>query len=437
MPDLFESDLENNDTSDANRPLADRMRPKSFAEVLGQEEMLGQNSLFSDALQSESVFPSIIFWGTPGCGKTTIARLIADHTDAKFVMISAITSATAELRKIFQQAELDKRLGKRTLLLVDEIHRFNRSQQDLFLPYIENGTIILIGATTENPSFELNSALLSRCKVLVLKPMSDDSLRELTYRAEKFIGKKLPIDEEARKTLCALANGDARALLGMCEDLFNHKVKKKIGQALLLELIGKRKPIYDKSQDGHYNLLSAFHKSMRASDADAAIYWAARMLDGGEDPATIIRRMVACAGEDVGMADPQALIQALAAKDAYEYLGWPESRQAMAQAIIYICTAPKSNASYMAMNAALADAKNDKSYMPPKHALNAPTKMMKEQGYSDGYVYDHDTPEGFSGLSYFPKETGRRSYYQPNERGFERDIKKRMEYFEKRRKPSD
>ena len=417
------------DFEDKNRPLADLMRPKSFEDVLGQEHLLTEGTLFYNAIQSDTIFPSIIFWGTPGCGKTSMARLIAGHSDAKFVMISAITSATAELRKIFQRAEIDKEAGKRTLLLVDEIHRFNRSQQDLFLPYVENGTIILIGATTENPSFELNSALLSRCKVLVLNAIGHDDLIKLTKRAEQFVGRGLPVDDDARDTLCALADGDGRYLLGMCEDLFAQPDSKKLNSESLLSLVGKRKPIYDKSQDGHYNLLSAFHKSMRASDVDAALYWAARMIDGGEEPATIIRRMVACSAEDIGMADPQALVQALAAKDAYEYLGWPESGQAIFQAIIYICTSPKSNASYKAMKSAFTDARNEGSYMPPKHALNAPTKLMKNQNYGSGYVYDHDTPEGFSGQSYFPEEIGRREYYQPNKRGYEREIKKRLEYF--------
>jgi putative ATPase len=433
MNDLF-GEIEENAADDVNRPLADRMRPRTFDEVLGQDHLLAKGTLFANALASDGVFPSIIFWGTPGCGKTTMARLIADHTDAKFVMISAITSATAELRKIFERAQADKSQGRRTLLLVDEIHRFNRSQQDLFLPFIENGTIIVVGATTENPSFELNSALLSRCKVLVLNRIDEDALLEMTKRAEEFMEHKLNITDEAREMLCALADGDGRYLLGMCEDIFNHSAKNKMDADALLKLVGKRKPIYDKSQDGHFNLLSAFHKSMRASDADAALYWAARMLDGGEEPSTIIRRMVACSAEDVGMADPQALIQALAAKDAYEYLGWPECKQSMAQAIVYICTAPKSNAVYMAMNHALADARQGGSMMPPKHALNAPTSLMKDQGYNDGYIYDHDTSEGYSGQSYFPDDMERRSYYQPQERGFERDIKKRMDYFAKSRK---
>jgi len=417
---------------DKNRPLADRMRPREFSDVLGQEHLLAEGNLFANDLK-RNVFPSVIFWGPAGCGKTTLARLVAEHSNAVFVSISAISSATSDLREIFQQAENDKAAGRRTVLLVDEIHRFNRSQQDLFLPYIENGTIILIGATTENPSFELNSALLSRCKVLVLNRLDHNTLKKLSERAEEFTGEKLPLDEQARDTLAAMADGDGRYLLNMCEELFALPGKKKLSSEELLKLTQKRMPIYDKSRDGHYNLISALHKSLRGSDVDAALYWFARMLDGGDDPLYITRRLVRFASEDIGIADPNALIQTLAAKDAYDFLGSPEGELAIAQVVIYLATAPKSNAVYNAYNKVTKDAKRNGSLSPPKHILNSPTKLMEEQGYGEGYIYDHDTAEGFSGQNYFPEEMERRTYYQPYERGFERDIIKRLEYWKKLR----
>lgn len=417
---------------DKSRPLADRMRPKDFEQVLGQEHLLSKGSLFANALESEA-FPSVIFWGPAGCGKTTMARLIAKHSKAIFVSISAISSATTDLREIFGQAEIDKKAGKRTVLLVDEIHRFNRAQQDLFLPYIEDGTITLVGATTENPSFELNSALLSRCKVLVLNRLEHETLLELIKKAEEFTKTPLPLDDDAKKALAAMADGDGRYLLNICEELFSLKTKKKIDSDELVKLVQKRVPVYDKSRDGHYNLISALHKSMRGSDADASLYWFARMLDGGEDPLYIARRLVRFASEDIGMADPQALIQAMAAKDAYELLGSPEGELAIAQSVIYLATAPKSNALYSAFKESKKDAKNKGSLAPPKHILNAPTKLMEEEGYGDGYVYDHNTEEGFSGQNYFPDIMERKEYYRPFERGFEREITKRLEYWKKLR----
>ncbi len=415
---------------DNNRPLADRMRPTSFEDVLGQDHLLAEGSLFTGAIKSGN-FPSIIFWGNAGCGKTTIARLIAKYSGAVFVQLSAISHATADLRKVFEQAEIDKGAGKRTILLIDEIHRFNRSQQDLFLPYIENGTIILIGATTENPSLELNSALLSRCKVLILNRLDLVNLIKLTYKAEEFTGKKLPLDEEARTTLCAIADGDARYLLNMVEELL--EIAKPINSEELLRLIQKRMPIYDKSRDGHYNLISALHKSLRGSDVNAALYWFSRMLDGGEEPLYILRRLVRFASEDIGMADPQALIQTIAAKDAFEFIGAPEGYVNIAQAVTYLATAPKSIGVYRALNSAMADAKKNGSLSPPKHILNAPTKLMKEIGYGDGYVYDPNAKDGFSGQNYFPEEMPRTKYYKPAEAGFERDIIKRLDYWERLR----
>ena len=403
------------------------MRPQSFADVLGQEHLTAEGTLFANALKN-NVFPSIIFWGSAGCGKTTMARLIASHSDAIFIQLSAVTHATADLRKVFERAEIDKSAGKRTLLLVDEIHRFNRSQQDLFLPYIENGTIILIGATTENPSFALNSALLSRCKVLILNRLSEEALLALITKAEEFVGKKLTIDDEARLTLCAIADGDGRYLLNMVEELFS--VDKQLNSQELLALINKRMPVYDKSGDGHYNLISALHKSLRGSDVDAALYWFARMLDAGEDPLYILRRLVRFAVEDIGMCDPQALVQANSARVAYEFLGSPEGDLAIAQAVIYLATAPKSNAAYKAFNEVLRDARKFGSLTPPKHILNAPTKLMKDAGYGAGYQYDHDAEDGFSGQNYFPEEMPRKNYYNPKEIGFEREIVKRLHYWQ-------
>ncbi|MFK7839815.1 MAG: replication-associated recombination protein A [Bdellovibrionales bacterium] len=422
MPDLFA--VQNND-DDNNRPLADLLRPQTLEQVVGQDHLIGEQGTLTQILNSKRL-PSTIFWGPPGCGKTTLARILADHTDQHFEQISAIFSGVADLRKVFEAAKIRKQNnGAGTLLFVDEIHRFNKSQQDAFLPVMEDGTITLIGATTENPSFELNAALLSRAQVLVLKRLDEVALETLLVKAEQ--KDALPITTGARELLKTLADGDGRYLLSMAEKIQGQP--QDLDEDALLNIIQRRAPIYDKGDDTHYNLISAFHKSLRASDADAALYWMARMLAGGENPEYILRRMTCVASEDISNADPQALPLVIAAWQAYERLGLPEGELAMAQACTYIATAPKSNASYMALNAAKALAKKSGSYAPPKHAMNAPTQLMQSEGYSDGYIYDHNTPEGFSGLSYFPEELGRHEFYQPVERGFERDIKKRLDYW--------
>lgn len=413
-------------------PLADRLRPQDFSEVVGQGHILGEDGSLTRLMAAGHV-PSMILWGTPGCGKTTIAKLVAEKSGAHFEVVSAVTSGVAELRGIFQQAEKRFQMGQSTLLLVDEIHRFNRAQQDIFLPYVESGVIILVGATTENPSFELNAALLSRCKVLVLNRLDQEGLEGLLQRAESYAEKELPLTPEARLTLCAMADGDGRYLLGMCEELFALKNDAPLDENKLIHVLQKRLPMYDKHQDSHYNLISALHKSLRGSDVDAALYWFARMLDGGEEPLYIARRLVRFAVEDIGLADPEAVHQALAAKETYDFLGSPEGELAIAQAVIYLATAPKSNAAYVAYKAARSSAKQNGSLMPPKHILNAPTKLMKDQGYGKGYAYDHDTKDGFSGQNYFPEEMEREQYYKPVERGFEREVIKRLEYWEKLR----
>ena len=414
--------------SNNTTPLADKLRPTSLDEVYGQEHILDSDSLFLK-LDKNSYALSMILWGPPGCGKTTIARLLTKKIEGILYTLSAVISGAAEFKDVFKKASENKKCGINTILLVDEIHHLNRSQQDIFLPYIENGTIILIGATTENPSFELNSALLSRCKVVVVNRLDTNALLHILKRAERLLDKPLPIREEARTTLCDMADGDARFLLNICEELFDLKHTSPLTSSELLSLMQKRTPIYDKGRDQHYNLISALHKSLRGSDCDASLYWLVRMLTAGENPLYIIRRLVRCAVEDIGLADPAALQQALAANQAYELLGSPEGELAIAQAVIYLATAPKSNAVYKAYKNSVSDAKNYGSLMPPFHILNASSELMKEQGYAEGYVYDHDTKEGFSGQNYFPDKFKRRIYYKPVERGFEREINKRLQYW--------
>lgn len=428
MVDLFEND---NVSLPSHRPLADSLRPQSIDEVIGQEHLTAHDGALSRMLAG-GVMSSIILWGPPGCGKTTLARILAQHSDLHFEQVSAIFTGVGELRKVFDAAKLRRKQGRGTLLFVDEIHRFNKSQQDAFLPVMEDGTIVLIGATTENPSFELNAAVLSRSQVFVLKRLDEVALEGLLSRAEKSAGRELPLDKSARDLLKTLADGDGRYLLSMAEQVFA-QFKSEVGREELLKVIQKRAPLYDKGDDAHYNLISALHKTVRGSDADAALYWFARMLAGGEDAGYIARRMVRMAVEDIGLADPQALTTTMAAWEAYERLGAPEGELALAQALVYLATAPKSNAVYTAYKSAVRMAHETGSLMPPKHILNAPTKLMKSQGYGDGYNYDHDTAEGFSGQNYFPDSMARPTFYEPVERGFEREIKKRLEYWAKLR----
>ncbi|WP_119301812.1 replication-associated recombination protein A [Dongia deserti] len=416
----------------APRPLADRLRPQRLEEIVGQDHLIGPNAPIGRMVAAGQI-SSMILWGPPGCGKTTLARLIAEKVELHFEMLSAIFSGVADLRKIFDAAKQRRMMGRGTLLFIDEIHRFNRSQQDGFLPHVEDGTIVLVGATTENPSFELNAALLSRCQVFVLNRLHETDLETLLKRAEELMGFALPLNGEARTALIAMADGDGRYLLNMAEELFRLPPDLILDPAALAKAVQKRAPLYDKAQEGHYNLISALHKSLRGSDTDAALYWLARMLVGGEDPKYIARRLVRFAVEDVGLADPQALTQALAAWDAYDRLGSPEGELAIAQCVIYLGTAPKSNAAYEALSGANEAARKTGSLMPPKHILNAPTRLMKELGYSKGYAYDHDTAEGFSGQNYFPEGMARQRFYRPVERGFERDILKRIEYWDRLR----
>jgi len=419
--------------SQAPRPLADRLRPQSLEEIVGQDHLLGPDGPIGRMIASGHI-ASMILWGPPGCGKTTLARLLADKTDLHFEPLSAVFSGVADLRKVFEAAKGRRGVGRGTLLFVDEIHRFNRAQQDGFLPYVEDGTVTLVGATTENPSFELNGALISRCQVFVLHRLDDRALELLLERAEKTEGRKLPVDENARAALRAMADGDGRHLLNMAEELFRLPPKSEpLDPQALAGAVQRRMPLYDKAQESHYNLISALHKSLRGSDADAGLYWLARMLVGGEDPLYVARRLVRFAAEDVGLADPDALLQALAAWDTYERLGSPEGELALAQCVIYLATAPKSNAAYRAFGAAQAAARETGSLMPPKHILNAPTRLMKDLGYGKDYAYDHDTEEGFSGQNYFPDGMARRAFYQPVERGFEREIRKRLDYWAKLR----
>lgn len=416
----------------APRPLADRLRPKRIEDVVGQDHLLGPKGPLG-RMMATGHLASIILWGPPGTGKTTTARLLADRVGLYFEAISAIFSGVADLKKIFEMARARRETGKGTLLFVDEIHRFNRTQQDSFLPVMEDGTITLVGATTENPSFELNAALLSRAQVLVLNRLDDAALEELLSRAEAFTGHKLPLTDDARASLRAMADGDGRYCLTLAQEVFDLEPGGLLDTGELVSAVQRRAPLYDKGREGHYNLISALHKSVRGSDCDAALYWLARMLAGGEDPLYICRRMVRMAVEDVGLADPEALHHTLAAKEAYDFLGSPEGELAIAQALIYLATAPKSNAAYVAFGAAKRAAKETGSLNPPVHILNAPTRLMKELGYGAGYEYDHDTAEGFSGQDYFPDEMSRTQFYQPVERGFEREIMKRLVYWQKLR----
>ncbi len=414
----------------APRPLADRLRPQRLGEVVGQDHLVGPEGTLTRMVKSGRL-QSMVLWGPPGCGKTTVARLLAHETDLEFQQLSAIFSGVQDLRKAFDRAKTLRQTGKGTLLFIDEIHRFNRAQQDSFLPYMEDGTITLVGATTENPSFELNAAVLSRAAVLVFHRLGEEALSDLVQRAEKEEGRPLPLDQEARTALLAMSDGDGRSVLNLAEEVFAAVPTgaKSLTRDALTTLVQRRAPLYDKSRDGHYNLISALHKSVRGSDPDAALYWLARMLDGGEDRLFLARRLVRMAVEDIGLADPQALVQALAAKDAFDFLGSPEGELALAQATIYLAVAPKSNGAYVAYKAAMRAAKDSGSVSPPKHILNAPTRLMSDEGYGAGYDYDHDTAEGFSGQDYFPESMGRHQFYDPPERGFERDVRKRLAYW--------
>lgn len=422
MSTLFEAD--------APRPLADRLRPATLSNVLGQDHILGPEGPLHRMITSGKL-ASVVFWGPPGTGKTTIARLLAQETSMAFAPLSAVFSGVADVRKAVEEAKRKRQMGQGTLLFVDEIHRFNRAQQDGFLPFVEDGTIVLIGATTENPSFELNAALLSRAQVLVLRRLDDDALEELLQRVEAAEGRPMLVDADARTALRAMADGDGRYLLNMADILMGlAEDETPLTPERLAEAVQSRQPLYDKGQDAHYNLISALHKSLRGSDADAALYWYARMLGGGEDPRYIARRLVRFASEDIGLADPNALTQSVAAWEAYERLGSPEGELALVQCILYLATAPKSNAAYKAEKAAKRLAKETGSLMPPAHILNAPTKLMKDIGYGSGYAYDHDAEDGFSGQNYFPDDFRRPNIYQPRDTGFEREIAKRLQYWD-------
>ena len=417
------------------QPLANLLRPRKLADMLGQDHLTGAQGILTQSMQSFYI-TNTIFWGPPGCGKTTLAQLIVKESGCSVASIPATSSNVAELKQCFAQAKIRYEKGQKTIVMVDEIHRFNRAQQDVFLPVMENGTIILLGATTENPSFALNAALLSRCRVLVLHSLAQPALLQLIDKAEGYMGRSLPVTEEGKVYMTELADGDARYLLGMCEYLFTLDQEHIISLETLPELLYKNLPLYDKHQDNHYHLISALHKSLRGSDADAALYWLARMLIAGEQPLYIARRLLRFAVEDIGLADPQAYAQAHMAKENYLFLGSPEGELALAQAVIYLATAPKSNAVYQAYKHAVSDARKSGSLVPPKHILNAPNTFMKEQGFGVGYCYDHDMKSGCSGQNYFPDTWPRKQYYHPVERGFEREIKKRLEYWQKFRNTS-
>jgi putative ATPase len=417
----------------APRPLADRLRPQRLSEVVGQDHLVGPEGALTRLLRSGTI-GSLVFWGPPGTGKTTVARLLANETDLVFEPMSAIFSGVGDLKKTFDVARGRRAVGQGTLLFVDEIHRFNRAQLDAFLPVMEDGTITLVGATTENPSFELNAALLSRARVMTFRALDEEAIQKLLARAEAIEGKSLPLDDEARAVLVRMADGDGRAALTLAEEVWRAAGEGEIFDAAALqEIVQRRAPIYDKAQEGHYNLISSLHKTVRGSDPDAALYYLARMLDAGEDPLFLARRIVRMAVEDIGLADPQALVVANAAKDAYDFLGSPEGELALAEAVVYLATAPKSNSVYKAFSAAKRVAKEAGSLMPPKVILNAPTRFMKGEGYGAGYAYDHDEPDAFSGQDYWPEALGRQRFYAPVERGFEREIRKRLEWWEKLR----
>lgn len=428
MKGLFESQ--------APRPLADLLRPERLDQVVGQDHLLAEDAPIGRMVAQRRV-ASMILWGPPGVGKTTIARLLAQQTDYAFEPLSAVFSGVAELRKVFQRATELRQTGRGTLLFIDEVHRFNRAQQDGFLPYVENGTVVLVGATTENPSFELNGALLSRCQVFVLRRLDETALETLLMRSESAVGRPLPLDGSGRDVLKAMADGDGRFLLNLADELLHLPDDTQLDGAALARTVQKRAPVYDKNREEHYNLISALHKSLRGSDVDAALYWLARMLAGGEDPRYILRRLTRFASEDIGLADPQALPQALACWNAYDRIGSPEGELAVAQCTIYLATAPKSNAVYRGLAAAKRAAQTTGSLMPPAHILNAPTRLMKDLGYGAGYAYDHDTADGFSGQNYFPDAMERQQLYHPIERGFEREIIKRLAWWEKLRRKGE